>query len=109
MSNPPTCLAVDYGSTISTAAIDHLIGEKPVDQEAAAALRTLHDDHDQRIILASKHNTRRKAMASPPGRDRRTVPRRPRPPARAETWRGLPDEALLIRHVSDLPPLLRTP
>lgn len=41
MNNPPTCLAVDYGSTISTGTIDHLIGQKPVDPAAAAALRTL--------------------------------------------------------------------
>ena len=53
MSNPPTCLAVDYGSTISTGTIDHLIGQKPVDPEAASALRALHDDHGLRIILAS--------------------------------------------------------
>ena len=53
MSNPPTCLAVDYGSTISTGAIDHLIGQKPVDPEAAAALRILHDDLGMSMILAS--------------------------------------------------------
>ena len=54
MSNPSACLAVDYGSTISTGAIDHLIGQKPVDPAAAAALRILHDNHGLRIILASK-------------------------------------------------------
>lgn len=53
MSNPPTCLAVDYGSTISTGAIDQLIGQKPVDPAAAAALRTLHHGHGLRIVLAS--------------------------------------------------------
>jgi putative hydrolase of the HAD superfamily len=65
MSNSPACLAVDYGSTISTGAIDHLIGQKPVDPAAAAALRTLHDDHGQRIILASNtqpHETRWPAL-----------------------------------------------
>ena len=64
-SNPPTCLAIDYGSTISTRSIDHLIGQKPVDPYAAAALRTLHDDHGQRIILASNtqpHETRWPAL-----------------------------------------------
>jgi hypothetical protein len=44
-SNPPTCLAIDYGSTISTRAIDHRVGQKPVDPEAAAARRILHDNH----------------------------------------------------------------
>ena len=65
MSNPPTCLAVDYGSTISTGTIDHLIGQKPVDPEAASALRALHDDHRLRIILASNtqpHETRWPAL-----------------------------------------------
>lgn len=52
MSNPPACLAVDYGSTISIGAIDHLIGQKPVDAEAATALRALHERW-MRIILAS--------------------------------------------------------
>jgi len=65
MSNSPACLAIDYGSTISTGAIDHLIGQKPVDPEAAAALRTLHDKHGQSIILASNtqpHETRWPAL-----------------------------------------------
>jgi HAD superfamily hydrolase (TIGR01549 family) len=65
MSNPPACLAVDYGSTISTGAIDHLIGQKPVDPEAATALRTLHDDQGLRILLASNtqpHETRWPAL-----------------------------------------------
>ena len=65
MSNRPTCLAVDYGSTISTGTIDHLIGQKPVDPEAASALRALHDDHGLRIILASNtqpHETRWPAL-----------------------------------------------
>lgn len=46
-------VALDFGGTISGEAIDHLIGQKPVDPAAAAALRTLHDDHGLRIILAS--------------------------------------------------------
>jgi len=61
MSNPLTCLVTDYGSTISADAIDHLIGQKPVDPAAAAALRALHDDLGMRIILASNtqpHETR---------------------------------------------------
>jgi HAD superfamily hydrolase (TIGR01509 family) len=64
MSSSPACLAVDYGSTISTGAIDHLIGQKPVDPEAAAALRILHS-HGQRIVLASNtqpHETRWPAL-----------------------------------------------
>lgn len=53
MSNPPTCLAVRCDSAISTGAIGHLIGQKLVDPEAAAALGTLRDDRGRRIILAS--------------------------------------------------------
>jgi hypothetical protein len=53
MTNPLTCLVTDYGSTISGNAIDHLIGQKPVDPDAAATLRTLHDDHGLRLILAN--------------------------------------------------------
>ena len=65
MRNPLTCLVTDYGSTISADAIDHLIGQKPVDPAAAAALRTLHDDLGTRIILASNtqpHETRWPAL-----------------------------------------------
>jgi len=46
-------VALDYGGTISCEAIDHLIGQKPVDPAVAATLRTLHDEHGLRIILAS--------------------------------------------------------
>ena len=53
MRNPPICLVTDYGSTISGNTIDHLIGQNPVDPAAATALRTLHDDHGLRLILAS--------------------------------------------------------
>ncbi len=53
MSSSLTCLVTDFGSTISADAIDHLIGQKPVDPAAAAALRTLHNDLALRIILAS--------------------------------------------------------
>jgi HAD superfamily hydrolase (TIGR01549 family) len=65
MSNPSACLVTDYGSTISADAIDHLIGQKPVEPAAAAALRTLHDDLGIRIILASNtqpHETRWPAL-----------------------------------------------
>ena len=41
------------GGSISADHIDHLIGQKPVDPAAAAALRTLHDNLGLRIILAS--------------------------------------------------------
>ena len=159
MSSSPTCLAVDYGSTISTDAIDHLIGQKPVDPAAAAALRTLHDELALRIILASNtqpHETRWPALQkagidnlfsvvllsyplgirkpdplfyrlvlaaaeAPPGQvlfvgdnlqcdvaaplshGMRAALVRPHGLKPAET---LPDGALLIRHVSDLPALL---
>ncbi|GLW12509.1 hypothetical protein Misp01_76370 [Microtetraspora sp. NBRC 13810] len=46
-------IAIDYGSTISTDMIDHILGQKPVDPAAATALRTLHDDYGLRLILAS--------------------------------------------------------
>jgi FMN phosphatase YigB (HAD superfamily) len=46
-------VALDYGGSISADQIDHLIGQKPVDPAAAAALRILHDDLGLRIILAS--------------------------------------------------------
>jgi FMN phosphatase YigB (HAD superfamily) len=41
------------GGTISLDRIDHLIGQKPVDPAAAAALRVLHDDLGMRLVLAS--------------------------------------------------------
>lgn len=161
--NPPapTCLAIDYGSTISTRSIDHLIGQKAVDPDAAAALRTLHDDHGQRIILASNtqpHETRWPALqkagiddlfsvallsyplgvrkpdpvfyrlvlaaaGAPPEQvlfvgdnlqadvvaplihGMRAVLVRPQGLRQGET---LPDGALLIEHVRDLPALLET-
>lgn len=161
MSNPLTCLAVDYGSTISAGAIDHLIGQKPVDPAAAAALRTLHDDLGLTIILASNtqpHETRWPALQKAGIDDLFSVVllsyplgvRKPDPifyrlalaaagappgqvlfvgdnfacdvagpvahgmraalvrPHGLRPGEALPDEALLIRHVSDLPPLLRT-
>jgi FMN phosphatase YigB (HAD superfamily) len=45
--------ALDYGGTISASRIDHLLGEKPVDPAAAAALRVVHDDLGVRLILVS--------------------------------------------------------
>ena len=53
VNRPVTCLVTDYGSTISGDTIDHLIGQKPVDPAAAAALRVLHDDLGMRLILGS--------------------------------------------------------
>ena len=53
MSNAPTCLVTDFGSTISASTIDHMIGQKPVDPDAATALRVLHDQLGLRLILAS--------------------------------------------------------
>ena len=44
---------LDYGGTISAESIGHVIGQKPVDPPAAIALRTLHDRHGRRLILAS--------------------------------------------------------
>jgi hypothetical protein len=37
-------IAVDDGGTISLDRLDHVLGQKPVDPAAAAALRVLHDD-----------------------------------------------------------------
>jgi hypothetical protein len=59
MSNPPTCLVTDFGSTLSASRIDHLIGQKPVDPAAAAALTILHDQLGLRLILASRHSATR--------------------------------------------------
>lgn len=53
------------GGTIATGAIDHLISQKPVDPEAAAALRALHGELGLRIVLASNtqpHETRWPAL-----------------------------------------------
>jgi HAD superfamily hydrolase (TIGR01549 family) len=58
-------IAVDYGGTISLDRIDHVIGQKPVDPAAAAALRILHDDLGMRVVLASNtqpHETRWPAL-----------------------------------------------
>ncbi|MDF5758412.1 HAD family hydrolase [Spongiactinospora sp. TRM90649] len=45
-------IALDYGSTISADVIDHVLGQKPVDSEAAIALRRLHRS-GKRLVLAS--------------------------------------------------------
>ena len=58
-------IATDYGGTISLDRIDHLIGQKPVDPAAAAALRILYDDLGLRLVLASNtqpHETRWPAL-----------------------------------------------
>jgi FMN phosphatase YigB (HAD superfamily) len=56
-------IALDRG-TISLDRIDHLIGQKPVDPAAAAALRVLHDDLGVRLVLANTqpHETRWPAL-----------------------------------------------
>lgn len=46
-------IATDYGGTLSRDRVDHLLGEKPVDPAAAAAVRVLHDDLGLRLVLAS--------------------------------------------------------
>lgn len=58
-------IATDYGGTISLDRIDHLIGQKPVDPAAAAALRILHDGLGMRLVLGSNtqpHETRWPAL-----------------------------------------------
>lgn len=58
-------IALDYGGTISLDRIDHVIGQKPVDPAAAAALRILHDDLGIRLLLGSNtqpHETRWPAL-----------------------------------------------
>jgi FMN phosphatase YigB (HAD superfamily) len=49
----PACLVTDFGETLSLPGVHHLIGQKPVDPAAAAALRVLHVDFGLRIGLAS--------------------------------------------------------
>ncbi|GAA4232267.1 hypothetical protein GCM10022254_31690 [Actinomadura meridiana] len=51
--NTPDCLVTDFGSTISADHVDHELGQKPVDPAAATALRTMHDRHGMRLVLAS--------------------------------------------------------
>lgn len=58
-------IALDYGGTISLDNLDHVLGQKPVDPAAAAALRILRDDLGMRLILASNtqpHETRWPAL-----------------------------------------------
>lgn len=58
-------VALDYGGTISLDRIDHVIGQKPVDPAAAAALRILHDNLGMRLVLGSNtqpHETRWPAL-----------------------------------------------
>lgn len=52
MSQTVTAVALDYGGTITLDEIDHLLGEKPVDPDAASALRSL-EDHGYTLLLAS--------------------------------------------------------
>jgi FMN phosphatase YigB (HAD superfamily) len=154
-------IALDYGGTISADAIDHILGQKPVDPASAAALRVLHDDLGMLLVLASNtqpHETRWPALqqagidglftaailsyplgvrkpsplfyeivlaaagcpagevlfvgdhlendvAAPARHGMRTALVRPHGRRRGE---ALPDGALLISHVRELPPLLQT-
>jgi FMN phosphatase YigB (HAD superfamily) len=50
---PVRAIALDYGGTITLDAIDHLLGEKPVDPQAATALHVLHDDLGIPLLLTS--------------------------------------------------------
>jgi len=158
--NLVSVIATDYGRTISLDRIDHMIGQKPVDPEAAAALRVLHDDLGLGLVLASNtqpHETRWPALqqagidglfsaavlsyplgvrkpspafyrivlaaadcpadqvlfvgdhlendaAAPARHGMRAALVRPRGLRPGEV---LPDGALLITHVSDLPPLFQ--
>lgn len=49
---PIKAIATDYGSTISLPEIDHELGQKPVDPDAARTLRELHEA-GIRLVLAS--------------------------------------------------------
>ena len=63
--NPVSVIATDYGGTISLNRLDHVLGQKPVDPAAAAALRILHD-LGMRLVLASNtqpNETRWPALA----------------------------------------------
>ena len=63
--NLVSVIATDYGGTISLDRLDHLLGQKPVDPAAAAALRVLHDDLGIGLVLASNtqpHETRWPAL-----------------------------------------------
>lgn len=51
--NLVSAIATDYGGTITLDAIDHLLGEKPVDPQAAAVLHVLHDDLGIPLLLTS--------------------------------------------------------
>jgi FMN phosphatase YigB (HAD superfamily) len=60
-----SAVALDYGGTISAEGIDHILGQKPVDPDAAAALRVLHDELGMCLVLASNtqpHETRWPAL-----------------------------------------------
>ena len=61
--NLVSVIATDYGGTISLDRLDHVLGQKPVDPAAAAALRILHDDLGMRLVLGS--NTSRTRPGGP--------------------------------------------
>jgi hypothetical protein len=81
-------IALDYGGTISLDRIDHLIGQKPVDPAAAAALVGNHLEND---VMAPARQGIRTALVRPLG---------------LRDGEVLPDGALLINHVRELPSLL---
>ena len=47
-------VALDFGGSLSAPVIDHLLGEKPVDPDAA---RALHELHDLGLVLVLGSNT----------------------------------------------------
>ena len=47
-----SAIAFDYGGTLATGPIDHLLGQRPVDLEVTGALRTLYQT-GVRLLLAS--------------------------------------------------------
>ncbi|MGH3248251.1 MAG: hypothetical protein ACRDOI_18910, partial [Trebonia sp.] len=63
--NLVSVITTDYGGTISLDRLDHVLGQKPVDPAAAAALSILHDDLGIRLVLGSNtqpHETRWPAL-----------------------------------------------
>lgn len=64
MSDPLACLVTGHGSAIFAGAAGCLTGQEPAGPDAAAALRTPHDDAGLTIISAlspQPHETRRPA------------------------------------------------
>ncbi|MGH3326890.1 MAG: hypothetical protein ACRDPT_03665 [Streptomycetales bacterium] len=97
------CVALDYRGTTSTATIDEKLGQKPVDPAAAAALRILVDDLGVALVLASNGNNLDRDVAAPLTHGMRAALNRPNSLTPDE---ALPEEALIIGHVRELPDLL---